>query len=130
MPAEASAFAYAIVRVVPDLERGEFVNAGVVLFARQHGFLVARTQLDRRRLAALAPNFDPVAAEAALAAFERIASGDEGAGAMATLDQSERFGWLVAPSSTMVQCSPVHTGICSDPQARLDELFDELVVAD
>jgi hypothetical protein len=125
-----SAFAYAVVRVVPDLQRGEFVNAGVVLFARQHGFLAARTQLDVARLAAIAPDFDVAAAEAALAAFVAVAAGDPAAGAMAALDQSERFGWLVAPSSTMVQCSPVHTGICVDPQAKLDELFEELVATD
>lgn len=127
MPAEPSAFAYAIVRLVPDIERGEFVNVGVVLYARQHGFLAARTGLDRARLAAIAPEFDASSAEAALAGFTRIAAGDASAGAIASMEQSERFGWLVAPSSTMLQCSPVHTGVCVDPAGRLDELFAELV---
>lgn len=127
MPDAESAFSYAIVRVVPDIERGEFVNAGVVLFARQHEFLAARVHLDAARLAALAPDFNPHVAESALTAFARVAAGDRGAGPMAELDQSERFGWLVAPSSTIVQCSPVHTGVCSDPQRALDELFADLV---
>ncbi|MFT4049248.1 MAG: DUF3037 domain-containing protein [Solirubrobacterales bacterium] len=123
----ASAFSYAIVRVVPDLERGEFVNAGVVLFARQHDFLAARFELDARRLAALCPTADPAAAAAALKAFERVAAGDEGAGPMAALPKSERFGWLVAPASTIVQCSQAHTGMTDDPQGSLDDLFGDLV---
>lgn len=128
MPAPASAFSYAIVRVVPDIERGEFVNAGVVLFARQHDFLAARVQLDERRLAALCPDADAGAIGAALEAFVRVAEGAPGAGPMAELDKSERFGWLVAPSSTVVQCSPTHTGLCEDPRAELDDLFAELVL--
>ncbi len=125
-----TAFSYAVVRVVPDLGRGEFVNAGVVLFARQAGFLRARIALDESRLAALAPDFDPAVAQAALAAFRCVAAGDEAAGAIGELSQSERFGWLVAPSSTVVQTSPVHSGVGEDPARLLDELFDELVAAD
>lgn len=128
MPATASAFSYAIVRVVPDLERGEFVNAGVVLFARQHDFLAARVELDRQRLAAVCPEADADAATAALDAFARVAAGDPDAGRIAALPKSERFGWLVAPSSTIVQCSATHTGITADPQASLDELLAELVL--
>lgn len=127
MLADESAFSYAIVRVVPDVERGEFVNFGVVLFARQHGFLEARIDNDTARLAALAPDFDLTGALSALQSFERIASGDPAAGPIALLDQSERFGWLVAPSSTIIQCSQVHTGICADPSAELDDLFHRLV---
>ncbi len=127
MPEPASAFSYAIVRVVPDIERGEFVNAGVMLFARQHDFLAARVELDRKRLAALSPEADYESVRSALKAFVRVAEGDEGAGPMATLPKSERFGWLAAPSSTVVQCSPTHTGLCSDPRRALDELFEDLV---
>ena len=127
MPAPVSAFSYAIVRVVPDIERGEFVNAGVLLFARQHDFLAARVTLDKDRLRALCPEADPGDIEAALRAFVRVADGDEGAGPMAALPKSERFGWLAAPSSTVVQCSPTHTGLCSDPRQALDELFADLV---
>lgn len=124
----ASAFSYAVVRVVPNVERGEFINAGVVLFARQHGFLAARVQLDVERLAALAPDADAAAINEALRAFERVAAGDPDAGPMAALDQSERFGWLVAPASTVVQCSDTHTGLCDDPQRALGELFSDLVL--
>jgi hypothetical protein len=127
MPDPSSAFSYAIVRVVPDIERGEFLNAGVLLFARQHDFLAARVELDRDRLAALCPDADAADIEAALRAFVRVADGDPGAGPMAALPKSERFGWLAAPSSTVVQCSPTHTGLCADPQLALDELFTDLV---
>lgn len=123
----SSAFSYAIVRVIPNIERGEFVNAGVVLFARQHGFLAAKVGLDREKLRTLAPDFDPQIAEDALLAFARVAAGEDGAGPVAAQDQSERFGWLVAPSSTIVQTSPTHTGICDDPERALDELFADLV---
>lgn len=128
MPEPVSAFSYAIVRVVPDIERGEFLNAGVLLFARQHDFLAARVQLDERKLAALCPDCSAADVLAALRAFERVAAGDAGAGPMAALPKSERFGWLVAPSSTVVQCSPTHTGMCGDPQQALDDLFADLVL--
>jgi hypothetical protein len=127
MPEPSSAFSYAVVRVVPDIERGEFVNAGVLLFARQHDFLAARVELDRDRLAAICPEADYASVESALKAFVRVARGDAAAGPMAALPKSERFGWLAAPSSTVVQCSPTHTGLCSDPQQALDELFEDLV---
>lgn len=122
-----SAFAYAVVRVVPDLSRGEFINAGVVLFARQHDFLAARIGLDHERLAAIAPDADVPAIESALSAYARVASGEADAGPVAAMEQSERFGWLTAPASTMIQTSPTHTGICDDPQRALDELFKDLV---
>lgn len=124
---QCSAFSYAIVRVIPKIERGEFINAGVVLFARQHKFLAAKVELDRDKLIALAPDFDPQIADDALLAFARVAAGEDGAGPVAALEQSERFGWLVAPSSTIVQTSPVHTGMCDDPERALEELFADLV---
>jgi hypothetical protein len=127
MPEPASAFSYAIVRVVPDIERGEFINVGVLLFARQHDFLAARVELNEERLKSLCPDADPADVSAALRAFVRVADGDAGAGPMAALPKSERFGWLAAPSSTVVQCSPTHTGLCTDPQQALDELYDDLV---
>jgi hypothetical protein len=120
-------FAYAILRVVPRVERGEQLNAGVVLFCRRRRFLAARIGLDERRLAALAPGLDPDVVRAHLEGLARIAAGDPTGGAVAALDASERFGWLVAPSSTIIQPSPVHTGLCDDPAAMLDRLFDELV---
>ena len=124
---EPDQFAYAILRVVPRVERGEQLNAGVVLFCRRRRFLAARVDLDERRLAALAPDLDPRTVRAHLDALARIAAGDPAGGAVAALEPSERFGWLVAPSSTIIQPSPVHTGLCSDPQTMLDRLFDELV---
>ena len=124
---EPDQFAYAILRVVPRVERGEQLNAGVVLFCRRRRFLAARVDLDERRLAALAPDLDPRTVRAHLEALARIAAGDPAGGAVAALEPSERFGWLVAPSSTIIQPSPVHTGLCDDPQTMLDRLFDELV---
>ena len=124
---EPDQFAYAILRVVPRVERGEQLNAGVVLFCRRRRFLAARVDLDERRLAALAPDLEPRTVRAHLDALARIAAGDPAGGAVAALDPSERFGWLVAPSSTIIQPSPVHTGLCDDPQTMLDRLFDELV---
>jgi hypothetical protein len=120
-------FSYAILRVVPSVERGERINAGVVLFCRQRGFLDARVALDERRLAALAPELDAGVVRAHLDGLVRVAEGEPAAGPIAALPQSERFGWLVAPSSTVVQPSEVHTGLCEDPARTLDELFDELV---
>jgi pyridoxamine 5'-phosphate oxidase len=121
-------FQYALLRVVPHVERGEAINAGVVVFARQHGkFLAARTLLDDARLRALAPGVDPAPIRERLRVLEQVAAGDPAAGPLAALEPSERFHWLAAPSSTVVQASPVHTGLCGDPQALLDRLFATLV---
>jgi hypothetical protein len=124
---DRSAFSYTVIRVVPRVERGERLNAGVVLFSRQQRFLGARLGLDEARLRALAPQVDVAAIRAHLTAIERIAAGDPDAGPIARMDRSERFGWLAAPSSTMIQPSRVHTGLCEDPQAALDRLYAELV---
>jgi Protein of unknown function (DUF3037) len=122
-----SPFSYAVVRVVPRVERGERFNAGVVLFCRQRNFLAVKVGLDERRLAALAPGAPAEEVRAHLEALARAAAGDPDAGAIGALPASERFGWLVAPSSTIIQPSEVHTGLTSDPQATLDALFTELV---
>jgi hypothetical protein len=120
-------FQYAIVRVVPHVERGECLNAGVVLFCRQLGFLGAQVALDEGALRALAPDCAPDAVRDQLAAVEAVAAGADGGGPVAAMAASERFHWLVAPSSTIVQPSPVHTGLTSDPAAELDRLFAALV---
>ena len=120
-------FQYAVVRVVPRVERGESLNAGVILLCRPRRFLAARTSLDRARLGALAPDVDASAIETHLTAIERIARGDPDAGPIASLGQGERFHWLVAPSSTVIQPSEVHTGLCDDPAEELDRLFDRPV---
>ena len=121
-------FQYALLRVVPDIERGETLNAGVVLFSRRHGFLEARVALDERRLAALAPDADATMIARQLDGLVRVAAGDPDAGSVAALPQSERFAWLVAPASTAVQPSAVHTGLCENPAAALERLFTRLVV--
>lgn len=120
-------FQYAIVRVVPRVERGESLNAGVVLLCRPKRFLGARVRLDEARLAALAPEVDPATIRTHLAAIERIAAGDPAAGPIAGMDIGERFHWLVAPASTVIQPSDVHTGVCDDPAVELDHLFARLV---
>lgn len=120
-------FQYAVLRVVPRVERGESLNAGVILLCRPKRFLAARVALDRARLAALAPDVDPATIETHLAGIVRIARGDADAGPIAALTQGERFHWLVAPSSTVIQPSEVHTGLCDDPSDELGHLFDRLV---
>ncbi len=128
MPESArSPFSYAILRVVPRIERGERFNAGVVVFCRQLGFLGAKVALDEQRLAALAPAARADEVLAHLEALVNVAAGEPGAGAIAELPPSERFGWLVAPSSTIIQPSEVHTGLTDDPVATLEALFREMV---
>ena len=122
-----SPFQYAALRIVPRVERGEAVNAGVVLFCRPMRFLGARTHLDDALLAALSPGCDPTEVRALLTTIERIADGSEDGGPIAALPASERFHWLVAPASTIVQAGPVHTGLTSDPPGELDRLFTRLV---
>jgi hypothetical protein len=122
-----NAFQYAIIRVTPRVERGESLNVGVVLLCRPARFLGARIALDEKRLAAFAPNLDPASIRPHLEAIERIAAGDETAGPIARLSQAERFHWLVSPSSTIIQPSEVHAGLCDDPAAELDHLVATLV---
>jgi hypothetical protein len=125
--ATRSPFSYAVLRVVPRVERGERFNAGVLLYCRQRGFLGARVALDETRLAALAPDASASDVRSYLEALVRVAEGDPDAGPIAAMPQSERFGWLVAPSSTIIQPSKVHTGMCEEPRSTLDALFVELV---
>jgi hypothetical protein len=120
-------FSYALLRAVPSLERGESLNIGVVLFARQHGFLGMRTGVDPERLAVFAPNLDPAPMAERLEQISDVIDGNPRAGSLAGLPQSERFGWLVAPSSTVIQPSDVHTGLTDDPESELGRLFDSLV---
>jgi len=122
-----SPFEYAIVRVIPRVERGEEFNAGIVLMCRPRRFLGARVHLDEPLLVAMAPDCDPEVVRAHLDAIAAIAAGDPTAGPIAVLPGPERFHWLVAPSSTIIAPSPVHTGLTADPQATLDHLFRTLV---
>jgi hypothetical protein len=123
-----SPFQYAILRVVPRLERGERINGGVVLLARTLDYLGMRVHLDRERLAALAPGVDPDPIAAHLEGLARIAAGDPAAGPIARLPFPGRVHWLVAPASTVVQPSAVHTGLCDDPEAMLERLHERLVL--
>jgi hypothetical protein len=122
-----SQFQYAIIRVVPRVERGECLNAGVVMLCRPRRFLAAKVGLDEARLRAIAPDADPAMILPHLEAIERIAAGDPSAGPLARLTAAERFHWLVAPSSTVIQPSEVHTGLCEDPAEELEHLFERLV---
>ena len=122
-----SPFEYAIVRVVPRVERGEAFNAGIVLMCRALRFLGARTELDEAVLVTLAPDCDPETVREHLAAIEAVAAGDPDAGPIAVLPAPERFHWLVSPSSTIIGVSEVHTGLTSDPAATLEHLFRTLV---
>lgn len=120
-------FQYAVLRVVPRVERGEFVNAGVIVFCRSQSYLAARVGVDEPLLDALAPGVDLDLVRRHLEAVPRIAAGDPTAGPIAALDSPQRFHWLVAPSSTVVQASPVHTGLCDDAPPWLDHLYERLV---
>jgi hypothetical protein len=120
-------FQYAVIRIVPRIERDEFVNAGVIVFCRTRGFLGARVAFDEARVRALAPGADLGGVPDYLDAIVRVAAGDAAAGPIAALPPSERFGWLAAPSSTVVQTSAIHTGLSDDPQQTLDQLFAQLV---
>jgi hypothetical protein len=125
--AGSSPFSYAVFRVVPRVERGEAVNAGVVVFCRPLQYLAARTTVDEARLRAVWADVDVDLVRSHLHAIERIAAGDPDAGPIAQLDVTERFHWLVAPSSTIIQPSAVHTGLCGDPDEQLEKLFASLV---
>jgi hypothetical protein len=123
----AKPFQYAMLRVVPHVERGEAFNAGVVVFCRPLRYLGARAGLDERLLDALAPDCEADEIRAQLETLVAVAEGRPEGGRVAGLPQSERFHWLTAPASTIVQPSDVHTGLTDDPAGELDKLFEQLV---
>jgi hypothetical protein len=123
-----NSFDYAVVRVVPRVDREEFINAGIILFCRTRTFLGSRVALDRGKLAVLAPDCDPEEIQRHLAVIPLICAGDVSGGPIAALPIHERFHWLVAPRSTVIQMSPVHTGLTDDPQATLDHLMETMVL--
>jgi hypothetical protein len=118
---------YAIVRVVPHVERGEFVNAGVIVSCTAQQFLKARIELDEARLLALAPALDLTSIRKALAAFPTICAGGAEAGPFGALSPRQRFDWLVAPRSASIQTSPVHSGRCMDLDLALEHLLARMV---
>jgi len=123
LPPSAEVFEYALIRVVPRVERGEAVNVGVIVYAQAFRYLRAQIELDQPRLLAVDPAADLDAVQAALTAFEKACT----EGPLAGRPLGERFRWLTAPRSTIVQPGPVHTGLTTDPDAELNHLFDTLV---
>ena len=123
----ARSYDYAVIRVVPRVERQEFVNAGVIVWCREQDLLEARIDLDEGRLRALDPSVDLDAVRRHLASIGRICAGGADAGELGKLSKRERFDWLVAPRSTIIQTSPVHTGRCADMSATLEHLLETMV---
>ena len=121
-------FEYAVLKVIPRVERGECMNAGVVLYCQAAAFLGARIHLDAGRLKALDPGADLEAVRAHLEAARSVCAGGPEAGPVGRLPLGERFGWLVAPRSTVVQPSEVHTGLTDDPEAELEHLLSRMVL--
>ena len=124
---ERFVFDYAVVRVVPRVERGEFLNAGVIVFSSTRAYLKARIGLDRKRLLALDPSADVASVESYLESIPKICDGGGEAGSIGSLPQRARFHWLVAPRSTVIQTSAVHSGVAEDLDRALDQLFEKLV---
>jgi hypothetical protein len=121
-------FEYAVLRAVPRVEREEFVNVGVVLFCKSLRFLEMKSWIDVARLSMLHDGIDISSVHGALRSFDRIVKGEKSAGPIALLDRPERFRWLTAVRSTVLQTSRVHPGLCSDPAGTLEKLFVELVM--
>ncbi|MFW6075933.1 MAG: DUF3037 domain-containing protein [Chloroflexota bacterium] len=120
-------YSYAILRLVPRVEREEFLNVGIILFVRASGFLAVRTHVDRQRISGLQAEIDIDQVERRLQAYEWIANGDPRGGVLSEYAPPERFHWLSSPRSTVIQPSPVRTGCSEDPLAELDHLFRTLV---
>ena len=128
MPA-LSTYDYAMLRLIPSIERGECINVGIILFCRTRRFLGMSIHVDVARVLALAPAIDLDAVQEHLDTLKLISAGDAAGGQLSQLSQPERFHWLVAPRSTIIQISAVHSGLCTDPQAALQRLLDRLVLA-
>ena len=122
-----SSYDYAVIRVVPRVEREEFVNVGVIVSCPAHGFLEAAIEMDEARVRALDATLDMETVRAHLAAIQRVCAGGEGAGALGKLSPRERFRWLVAPRSTVIQTSAAHSGRCDDPRRLIEHLLDTMV---
>ena len=127
---ETSSYDYAIIRVVPHVERGECLNVGVILYSPTRRFIGALLHFDQERLRALAPQLDFSALQQQLEHLVQVCNGKKSGGPIGQLSQSERFNWLVSPRSTIIQTSPVHAGICNDPQEELQSLLKKLVLVE
>jgi len=127
MSAKAT-FEYAIIRVVPKVERGEFLNVGVIVLAKSKDFLAMKYHLNESRLTGFSPDIDLEKIDAYLQAWKWICAGSEKGGRIGKLPVPERFRWLTATRSTIIQSSEVHPGLCSDPVAKLEDLFQKYVL--
>jgi hypothetical protein len=125
---DSHAYDYAVIRVVPHVERGEFINVGVIVSCPSRGFLGTRLHLEAARLSAFAPTLDLELVRSHLASFEGVSRGGDDAGPIGALPARQRFHWLVAPRSTVIQTSPAHTGWCRDPEETLGKLLRQYVV--
>jgi len=128
MPA-LNSYDYAIVRIVPCVERGEYINAGVILFCPTRRFLGALISLDTKRLTALFPAIDLDMVQQHLDIIPLVCTGSAEAGIIGQLSQTERFHWLVSPRSTIIQTSPVHSGLCTNPAVTLEHLLKTMVLS-
>jgi hypothetical protein len=125
---ENQLFEYAVIRVVPRVEREEFLNVGIILYCSAQGFLQTKFELNEERLRAFSSHINLQELEERLRAFEKVCKGGKAGGPIGQLTMSSRFRWLTANRSTIVQTSPVHPGLCADAQEKLLKLFDRLVV--
>ncbi len=125
---ERSSFDYAVLRIVPRVDRDEFINAGLILHCLTRNYLETRVYLNRQLVLALCPGFDLDEASRHLDALAKISSGDPDAGPIAQLPKRQRFHWLVSPRSTILQVSPVHCGLCESPSAAFEDLYTRLVL--
>ena len=122
-----SSYDYALIRVVPSVERGECLNVGILLFCRTLRFLQVRIHREEARVLALDPHIDLLTIREHLDSIVHICNGEKEAGPLGQMSQSERFHWLVSPRSTVIQTSSVHTGLCADPEATLEHLLKTMV---
>jgi Protein of unknown function (DUF3037) len=123
-----NSYDYALIRLVPSVERGECLNVGVLLFCRTLSFLGTRIHLNATRALALSPDLDLTAIQQQLDTIMHICEGGPEAGPLGKMSQSERFHWLVSPRSTIIQISPVHEGVCDDPETALEHLLKTMVL--
>ena len=124
---EKNVYEYAVIRLVPKVERAEFINIGVILFCKSKKFLATKWHLDEQRIKCLAPYMDIHIVRKQLESFELISKGVPGTGAIAQLDMPSRFRWLTAVRSSILQAGPIHPGLGDHPEERLETLFQELV---
>jgi hypothetical protein len=124
---DRKSYEYAVFRIVPYVERQEFINAGVILFCRPLNFLDVLIDFELERLRTFAPQADLKMIQSQLKAIQAVCAGSDDIDAVSGMTQSERFSWLTSPSSTVIQISPVHSGVCTDPGETLKDLFDFFV---